>query len=1228
MLTDNVYELFGNITTDPHVINSNEFVLLPHQVIPKYYVISESDVNKLILHYSLGSGKTATAVFVLLHYLRLYRMYDFMSHFARLDDNFLKRHRIKKNVIVVGAWQTQSQIETELLRPEFGIIKETDAAEMKSLLSSSIAELRTKGEEKRKHLIRTIDRDIRFCGYQSFFNLLFPTVKTDSYGQNTDSLIAELMEGNIAVSSDFLDSYRDSVIIIDEMQRLYSIDGLNSFGVAVMALSKLAKKYNIKIIFLTGTMINSSVRELVDIMNIMSDDKVMLQYDDYMTPTINRDGISIVKIKPERYDEVVHFFERRFMYYNQSSDKVVDIPQLLSWSDIQDMMTYSANLASGKSTKKAKTITGGDADGNSATSLASGIYSHITERDMSDLSDESIGELSSDSEIDYTALKLAFNFINNRNVDEDTPSPNANDTIVNNWVLSSEINDVANTDANTPVTSTLTGGDYYTAITPKIDTSIKPIVVDLWADDDPDLPAHHDNIYGDVNPAAEAANPTIPTTSKSTDNTDTSADTTTTETHPDIKLPYIGFNQIYIPEFVRADKKTQYLVFPKVDLIPQEIHVGNTPLNTTTSLQPMIIYAVQTEGYQAKAYAQYIKNHYNQANSAEDDAQQSENTIYIQDAYVPPTEEWMKFGIIKDASGNLYGKFLHKDNLRQFSAIGYEMLNLCLDNALAGEKSIIYHNKLNAFGINQYALILQYNGFVRYGQNPTDKAICKECGQTYADHHQSLEYRTTHRICNVFKPIVFAVLSGALQQFERDNLTNNVFNNPNNLYGDLISVMFVSDVAYSGVSFFNTNNIIILSRIPNISKWKQIYSRIIRTRSHMGLPQTKQYAKVYTMTIDYPKELQVYKPSTGLTVGSLYYKQREVANEDIKTVTQAIADTCVSSVLFTQPDRYKLSNNANYICNDLLKNDIKTNMKLILKRIMNDRLCHTWIVASFIRRIKDPFTATSFMNLRPIDKDIIVNIVNETRMVDLFTFEKTSNLNPPKLIKYHYVDNSNIVNETTFDVAELGTLKLASLNIKNLLKKLDTDTSMAAVVNHIARILKLCKKNYMPIVNSLAFWEQMYNLGNEYYDDDDKNFLVNHTRKGRNKARYTGCYYGNEIILRDGTSKVINYKFPMAKLKPNLPYMYKITCLVVSENSPFYIHVNIVRYNKDNTNDRRKINKGVICTSAPLEDIYTIFPNIDKSLPKKQYCKELMFEVCELQTKHPDYKFVYTPFEK
>lgn len=1008
-----------------------------------------------------------------------------MSKYARLDSNFMLKHKIKKNVIVVGAWQTQSQIEIELMRPEFKIVSEDEYRRMKELLMSPIPEQRTRGEDLRKHIGRTIERDIHFCGYQSFFNLLFPNVKSESYGQNVVTLISDYMNGNISVSKEFLDNYSDSVVIIDEMQRLYSIDGLNSFGVAVLALSKLAVKYRIKIVFLTGTMINSSVREIVDIINIMSDTKTLLRYEDYVHPDVI-EGINILKLQTNKYSEIVEFFKRKFMYYNQTGDKNIGKPQLLSYVDMRSMITQSQSMINAtKPAGKKSMYTEVDADFDIAETL----YSH--------------------DDIDADFIPIA-------------------------------------------------GGD--------------------------------------------------------------------TPSKQDFNLSFIGFNQVFVPDFISNDKKMRFLTYPKVDLIPQEIHVGNTFINTVDSTQPMILYSVTVEGQQAAAYSVYINNFHNQRPDSLDEAQASENTVYVQDAYVPPPNEWMKYGITQDSTGNLYGKFLHKDNIRKFSAIGYEMLMLCFENAYNNEKTILYHNKLNAFGINQYALILQYNGFVKYGQSPSDKSLCRECRHTYSEHHQSLEYRVSHAICNTFKPMHYAVLSGAIQQLERDNLTNNVFNNPNNLYGEYISVMFVSDVAYSGVSFFNTNNIIILSRIPNVSKWKQIYSRIIRTRSHQGLPPSKQYAKVYTMTIDYPNELQKWRGKSSLTVGTLYYKQRELANEDIRKITSDISNVCISNTLFHDAAEYKFSLKSKNICNDLLREDIKSNMSIVLRRIMSDKQCNIWINSSFIRRLKDEHLCTTFIKLDVLDDKMLMNIVNETRLLDIFTIEKEND--NTKFISYRDASTNVVTKFSTFDVNDLNGLKLASHNIVVLLEKLKDDTAVASVINHLARILKLCRKNYLSIVNSQAFWDRMYELGNEYYGDDESKFIENHSKKNRNKGKVQGCYYGNEIIYKDGSSRIINYKFPMATPNPKIPYTFKITCLVLSENSPFYIHVNVVKYNKDTISDRRRINKGVICTSTKVEELFQYFPKLDKSLPKKDYCKEMMWELCEMQANDDKYKFVFTPFEK
>lgn len=1193
MITNNPYLLFTTLTLDSSVVHNNEFVLLPHQCIPKYYIVSEPDVHKIILHYSLGSGKTATAVFVLLHYLKLYRMYDFMSHYTTLNVSFMKKHKIHKNVIVIGAWQTQSQMEVEIMRPEFNIINEEFTNEMKRLLNSTIPEQRTKGEELRKRIIRDIDRDIRFCGYQSFFNTVFPSIKSESYGQNVETLLTEYFNHQIEVSEQFLSQYHDSLIVIDEMQRLYSIDGINSFGVAIMAVSTLAKKYNIKMVFLTGTMINSTVKEIVDIMNIMGDGE-HYEYSDYIVQEMAEGNLTITHINPNKKEEIIEFFRRKFMFYDQTNNEMTKHKTIIGNKEMVERNKQATALT------RTKVLTGG------GIGDIYGIDDSANDDGNSDMNDDVHNDANNDM---------------NKHVDDNTMNDSINNT--NNTVnTNSSTTDTLTKIYQNPYSTDDDDTDNDDSDNESISADYEDILNTIKSISNEQYPSNVDLSSVPVE-ATPSSPPTVSdmSTPSSSNNIDPSVlSSTDSSATNDAQTNY---NIVYLPHFIRDDKRVKFIITPKIEYIPQEIHVGTTILSSTNASNPMTVYSVILEGFQANAYVQYVNNYHNQ-HVEFDENQQSETTIYIQDAYIPPANEWLKHGIIKDSNNNFYGRFLHFDNVRQYSAIGYEMARLCFELCHANEKCIIYHNKLNSFGINQYALILLYNGFVQYGNMPTDKSICKTCRQPYSDHTKNLEYRVNHKVCNNFKPLVYAVLSGALHQFERDNLTNNVFNNPNNLYGDYIAVMFVSDVAYSGVSFFNTNNILILSRIPNISKWKQIYSRIIRTRSHQGLPLSKQYAKIFTFVIEYPHETTKWKSATGLTVGELYYKQRLIANEDISALTADIAHHCISETLFNAPETVTMTEDAYNMCNELVRTDIKNNIALILRRMMNDRASNTWFVNNFIRRLKDPRVATSFINLRLIDINQLMTLVNETRRTILFKYNDVN----AKFIKYDNHNETDDIPEITFDVAELGILKLTSSNIKLLISKLENDNSIAMIISRISRILKLCKGNFTPLINATPFWDKIYQLGDEFYDDDEENFIHNHTAHNRNKSRMTGCYYGNTIVFKNGSAKAINYRFPAINPKPSLPYTFKITCLTVSENSPFYIHVNIVKVIKNDSTDRRKINKGIICTSANLKEIFTYFPKIKTDLPKKQYCKELLLEICDLQDKNPNYKFVFSPFEK
>lgn len=1014
MEINNVYQYLNNKEYDPHSLRTNQFILQPHQVIPKYYLISNREVNKLILHYSLGSGKTSAGVFAVLYNLDLYKMYKFNEQYSPKNSLFLRNNKVSQNVIVVGAWQTKAQFLNELLRPEFNIVDSRKSSEIKELLSSPLEEKRKDGEAKRKKILNQLDKDIKFLGYQSFFNAVFPEISLEAYNQNVDALIQEYGRGTLKISDEFLLKAKNNIIVIDEMQRLYSNLGLNTYGFALACVSKIAQQYGIKMVFLSGTMINSSLGEIPDILNIISDDPKFYTREEFCCKDTILNDVEIWRLKKDKYQETITMFSRNFMYYNQSSRKKNENPELVNVKD---------------------------------------------------------------------------------------------------------------------------------------------------------LPSN-----------------------------------------------------IYFPD--KSETEMKALVFPKRKFLPTEMHVGNKVINTTDALQPMILYSVKVQGLQAEKYKEYVKNNVDTTGLNEIE---SDTVTHIHDAFIPDSSKWTEHKIYE--SGDvLWGAFLGLDKIRNYSALGYELCQLCINNGFNNEKTVVYHNKLNSFGIKQYGAILQYNGFIKYGSSPAQTSLCKFCHNTYKMHSLTLEERLKHKVCNKFVGMYYDMLTGDLDQHERDSLTNNVFNNPNNLYGDIINVMFVSDVAYSGVSFFNTQNMVVLSRIPNISKWKQIYARIIRTKSHALLPDEKQYAKVYTMVIELDKELKMFPKLGEYTYGERYYKVREVLNEDIEEYTKKLASECVSKQLLEDPKSYTPTAAENKITVELFNSDLQAEIGLIIRRIIVNENTRVWCLDTLMERIKDRNIAVSYLNLESIPNVILENMLIKNKLVSMFKYDRDNTI-------YAHVygetkEESMVDNLSTFQFSQLQYVNLRKSNVNNLMKMLEKEKGYTNKLQILAKILKLVNKKYELLVDRKIFWDTMYEIGNEYYPDDEVNFISNHCRGNRNSSKYVGCYYGQEIVMKDGTSKLINYSFPMVDGLKSMPYKFKITCLTLSESSPFYIHVNVIKVSETANNDRRRENKGLVCTSMNVEKLHQYFPNIDVKLHKKKYCNELLYEVCELQEKNKDSKFVYTPFEK
>lgn len=1117
----NIYELLIPDDYDIGAIQSNNFILQPYQTIPKYYLLSNNNINTLILNYSTGSGKSSCGVFFLMNNLNIMKMFKFNEHFAmkNINENSVSQNlqNIGK-ISIVCNWAGHKIITNELLRSEFNFITIQQREKLDELLKSNILEKRQEGERLRDKLVKKIDKYIDFYGYQAFFNACFPNKKNEKYTQDASVLLIEYEQNNIQIDVMFLEKLRNSILIVDEMQKLYSSIGLNSYGFAILMICKVAKKYNIKIMMLTGTMINSSLTEVIDILNIINPDKKLLKKSDYLESFELMPEIQGFKLKKSKEQEIINLFHDNFMYYNQSA-KITNVekPKLLNYEQTSKLFVIDEKR---------------------------GFYCY------------------SDTNILHNKNKFSNYIKNAKNI------LTKNNTKKNN--------------------------------------------------------------------------------------------------NPELK----------------------FLVYDEKKHLPREIYVGNTMINTENSLQPLLLYSVTVHGFQKKGYKQYIQNVMKYNPALNDD--ENDNIVSIQDAGLPNKNEWLKYGI-QYQNGLFYGKFLKLENLYKYSAIGVNMCKTCINNIRHNEKTIVYHNKIKNFGIEQYALILESNGFIKYKNNPKKDSLCKSCGNTYELHTESLEERLKHKCCNNFTGMIYTLLIGDLKQDERDSI-NETFNSPNNLYGDIIAVMFVSDVAYSGVSFFNTNNIMLLSRISNISKWKQICARIIRTYSHALLPKNKHYAKIYTMIINYPDELNVFDKLKKFTIGEQYYKIRELLNNDIEYFIDKLSNKCIGNTLLKNPKKYKISNAENTLLNRLFLTDLNNEIKFIMKRILFDNLTRIWDFETLISRIKDSNYSVSYLNLSTIPKSYLENLILQNKYIKLFKYNtdnivRNENVNKnivrnendnikheTKLVLEHKpywnsiydknnkVENNKVGNEnvknnknknenvknndnriwcyldlgenddiitntSTFSFNKLLFVNLSKKSFNQLFENLEKTKTYTEKIDTLKKIMKFVKNKYELLLDHKIFWDSMYDIHNEYYDNDETNFFENHYSKNRNISKMTGFYYGKIIIMKNASVKQINYSFPEISKWNNIPYLFKITCLNMTESSPFYLHVNIIRSSKE-TNDQRKINKGIVCTSLELSTINKYFPEINKNINKKIWCQELLELLINKQYEDKNIKAVYSPFEK
>lgn len=960
--------------------SSRSFMLRFYQVIPKYYLISK-DLRKMILSYSTGSGKSATSVFIASYFFDIIKKNKFLVKFGLLNN------APQTNIQVIGSWVTENAFIQDILRPEFGLVTYEEINEINSKRHSPYKEVREEGEKMYADLKRTLTKTFNFCNFQSVFNKCFPNLSQQRYVQNVESLFAGYKNKDIKPNEVYLESLRNSIVIIDEFQHMYSTEGMNTFGFVIGLMIKYATKYNIRFVFLSATMINNSLAELPELMSILNEDHFINVKDYIQDQTIaltSNDTLTIKTLRKDKEEEFINDLKDIFLYYDQRVASGID-----SVSQIQDYKGHQ----------------------------------HTIEK-----------------------LKVL--------------------TVVSN------------------------------------DESL-----------------------------------------------------------------------------------------------PIERHIGNVVVK---GKNPMCLYTLQSEGFQDIKYSDTVKNEF--LSSMANNNEENEEPSNCHDGFIPANKGRKEQGIIT-------GDILKLENIKEYSRYGYELVKMCIENTLRGEKTVVYHDKITNFGLKQYIEILKTNGFIEYGTIPKPDTICTICGKQMSEHTT-----TTHQ----FIPMRYAALFGDLTQKERHELTS-VYNDANNLYGELINVMFISRIASSGLSFYNTNNLIILSRISNISLWKQICGRVVRTKSHSLLPKDKRFVNIYTFCLYASKE------QMEVCHDVKYYTLRNILNEQVNDFMAKLSKQAISNKLFYHPEELGPSTSQELV---MFNDDINTEMNFIFKELDMKKTL-PWKLDTLIKRIRDTTLPLSFIDFNTVSDNDLLSYIIQKHFIRLEQFkdDKTETL---YCIPYKSVNDKEFDRTlTSFQFKDLDYIAIDDTHFKKSIEELASlehiPDNIRQIKTILTKLLKMSNYKIDSFKDASTFWDAIYYIHDEYYEDDTKNFVKNHCSTGRSRERVAGFYCNNTIIMKDGSVEHLNKSKDNKDNFDGMPYGFKITSFHSLDSSSWYLQVVISESLKD-VDDKRKQMRGVCCNSFEINNLKNYIPDLDYSRSRKHICWKLIEKICDLAISTNQCDKLLTPF--
>lgn len=237
--------------------------LSAHQLFVQNFISIHTPYKKMLLFHAVGTGKTLSAWSAAKTFINEFKKYS--------------KDEVTPKIFIVGF--TENLFKLEFTKwTELGFVDDDDINFLSKIKKQYGFHSPEYIKERANIYSRLSDRKYngfyKFYGYQELYNKLFIKktgfdINIDDNETNIHTLLQYIKDGEININHELLESFENSLLICDEVHNTYNSDEINNYGQCILYITYFIK--NIKTMFMTATPLNNNAREIIDLMNLLSD---------------------------------------------------------------------------------------------------------------------------------------------------------------------------------------------------------------------------------------------------------------------------------------------------------------------------------------------------------------------------------------------------------------------------------------------------------------------------------------------------------------------------------------------------------------------------------------------------------------------------------------------------------------------------------------------------------------------------------------------------------------------------------------------------------------------------------------------------------------------------------------------------------------------------------------------------------------------------------------------